>query len=157
MWTKFACQGLHPRSRDLTPIATVVTPQGGDAANAVHAAAGYNYRRLLAWVALLLPAFLAPLIAQTDQKNRPDDFQAPDWRGLQRLHHNRPGYRAANEIASPQPTSQRRSNWSGEAGVNRKQFPTDTAGQIACKKKRCLGDLVGSCQTRKRVVGNKCC
>jgi hypothetical protein len=32
-------------------------------------AAGYNFRRLLAWLALLLAAFLATLIAPTDQKS----------------------------------------------------------------------------------------
>ena len=35
----------------------------GDAANAVLAAAGYNFRRLLAWVAILLRAWLAAFIA----------------------------------------------------------------------------------------------
>ena len=35
----------------------------GDAANAVLAAAGYNFRRLLAWVAILLRACIAMLIA----------------------------------------------------------------------------------------------
>lgn len=39
----------------------------GDAANA-----GYSFRRLLAWPAPFLSAFLAALITQTDQKNRPD-------------------------------------------------------------------------------------
>jgi IS5 family transposase len=46
----------------------------GDAANAVLAAAGYNFRRLLAWLArlaFLLSVFLAALIAQADQKNQP--------------------------------------------------------------------------------------
>jgi hypothetical protein len=33
----------------------------GDAANAVLAAAGYNFRRLLEWLALLLSAILAAL------------------------------------------------------------------------------------------------
>jgi transposase, IS5 family len=41
----------------------------GDAANAVLAAAGYNFRRLLAWLALLLSVFIAVLIAQSGQKN----------------------------------------------------------------------------------------
>jgi transposase, IS5 family len=41
-----------------------------NAANAVLAAAGYNFRRLLAWLALLLSVFIAALIAQTDRKNR---------------------------------------------------------------------------------------
>ena len=35
----------------------------GDAANAVLAAAGYNFRRLLAWLAFLLRAWIAMLIA----------------------------------------------------------------------------------------------
>jgi IS5 family transposase len=35
----------------------------GDAANAVLAAAGYNFRRLLAWLAILLRAWLAAFIA----------------------------------------------------------------------------------------------
>ena len=35
----------------------------GDAANAVLAAAGYNFRRLLAWLAILLRAWLTAIIA----------------------------------------------------------------------------------------------
>ena len=35
----------------------------GDAANAVLAAAGYNFRRLLVWLAILLRAWLAAFIA----------------------------------------------------------------------------------------------
>jgi IS5 family transposase len=35
----------------------------GDAANAVLAAAGYNFRRLLAWLAILLRVWLGALIA----------------------------------------------------------------------------------------------
>ena len=35
----------------------------GDAANAVLATAGYNFRRLLAWLAILLRAWLAAIIA----------------------------------------------------------------------------------------------
>jgi IS5 family transposase len=35
----------------------------GDAANAVLAAAGYNFRRLLAWLPILLRAWLAAIIA----------------------------------------------------------------------------------------------
>jgi IS5 family transposase len=34
----------------------------GDAANAVLAAAGYNFRRLLAWLAIFLRAWLAAII-----------------------------------------------------------------------------------------------
>jgi IS5 family transposase len=34
----------------------------GDAANAVLAAAGYNFRRLLAWLAIFLRAWLAAAI-----------------------------------------------------------------------------------------------
>ena len=41
----------------------------GDAANAVLAAAGYNFRRLLEWLALLLSIILATLIAPADQKS----------------------------------------------------------------------------------------
>ncbi len=37
----------------------------GDAANAVLAAAGYNFRRLLDWLALLLSIILAALNAAT--------------------------------------------------------------------------------------------
>jgi transposase, IS5 family len=40
----------------------------GDAANAVLAAAGYNFRRLLEWLALLLSAILAALTAAADHK-----------------------------------------------------------------------------------------
>ena len=40
----------------------------GDAANAVLAAAGYNFRRLLAWLALLLSAILAAFTAAASQK-----------------------------------------------------------------------------------------
>jgi transposase, IS5 family len=43
--------------------------QQGDAANAVLAAAGYNFRRLLEWLALLLSIILATLIAPADQKS----------------------------------------------------------------------------------------
>ena len=35
----------------------------GDAANAILAAAGYNFRRLLAWLAILLRVWIAMLIA----------------------------------------------------------------------------------------------
>jgi IS5 family transposase len=41
----------------------------GDAANAVLAAAGYNFRRLLEWLALLLSIILAALTAPADQKS----------------------------------------------------------------------------------------
>ena len=43
----------------------------GDAANAVLAAAGYNFRRLLEWLALLLSIILATLTAPADQKSPP--------------------------------------------------------------------------------------
>jgi len=39
----------------------------GDAANAVLAAAGYNFRRLLEWLALLLSIILAALTIPTVQ------------------------------------------------------------------------------------------
>jgi hypothetical protein len=39
----------------------------GDAANAVFAVAGYNFRRLLEWLALLLSIVLATLNAATSQ------------------------------------------------------------------------------------------
>jgi IS5 family transposase len=42
----------------------------GDAANAVLAAAGYNFRRLLAWLALLLSALLFALIAARQPKKQ---------------------------------------------------------------------------------------
>ena len=47
----------------------------GDAANAVLAAAGYNFRRLLEWLALLLSIILAALSAppvRTGRSNRPE-------------------------------------------------------------------------------------
>ena len=40
----------------------------GDAANAVLAAAGYNFRRLLEWLALLLSIILAALTAAASQQ-----------------------------------------------------------------------------------------
>jgi transposase, IS5 family len=43
----------------------------GDAANAVLAAAGYNFRRLLEWLALLLSAILAALSANASQNRLP--------------------------------------------------------------------------------------
>jgi IS5 family transposase len=45
----------------------------GDAANAVLAAAGYNFRRLLAWLAILLRVWLAAVIAAA---NAPIDQSA---------------------------------------------------------------------------------
>jgi IS5 family transposase len=41
----------------------------GDAINAVLAAAGYNFRRLLAWLAFLLSAFCAAMFAATNTNN----------------------------------------------------------------------------------------
>jgi IS5 family transposase len=41
----------------------------GDTANAVLAAAGYNFRRLLAWLALLCAILLAALGAASRSKN----------------------------------------------------------------------------------------
>jgi IS5 family transposase len=41
----------------------------GDAANAVLAAAGYNFRRLLEWLALLLSTILAAFSAEADHKS----------------------------------------------------------------------------------------
>jgi len=46
----------------------------GDAANAVLAAAGYNFRRLLEWLALLLSAILAALKTAATQQ-RPSKFK----------------------------------------------------------------------------------
>jgi transposase, IS5 family len=43
----------------------------GDAINAVLAAAGYNFRRLLAWLAILLLAFLAANARQPNSDNQP--------------------------------------------------------------------------------------
>ena len=43
----------------------------GDAANAVLAAAGYNFRRLLEWLALLLSIILAALTAATSRDSIP--------------------------------------------------------------------------------------
>jgi hypothetical protein len=45
----------------------------GDAANAVLAATGYNFRRLLAWLAILLRVWLAAVIAAA---NAPIDQSA---------------------------------------------------------------------------------
>ena len=39
----------------------------GDAANAVLAAAGYNFRRLLAWLAMIWRVFSAAILAGTVQ------------------------------------------------------------------------------------------
>jgi IS5 family transposase len=47
----------------------------GDAANAVLAAAGYNFRRLLAWLATFLRAWMAAIIATA---NSPLDQRALD-------------------------------------------------------------------------------
>lgn len=41
----------------------------GDAAKAVLAAAGHNFRRLLAWLRLLLRAWLAALVEAGDAPN----------------------------------------------------------------------------------------
>jgi transposase, IS5 family len=46
----------------------------GDAANAVLAAAGHNFRRLLAWLAILLRAWIAALIKPA---NSPLDQTVP--------------------------------------------------------------------------------
>ena len=45
--------------------------QQGDAINAVLAAAGYNFRRLLAWLALLLSSFLFAIARPTTSQNQP--------------------------------------------------------------------------------------
>jgi IS5 family transposase len=45
--------------------------QQGDAINAVLAAAGYNFRRLLAWLALLLFTFLFAHPASGRSENQP--------------------------------------------------------------------------------------
>ena len=45
--------------------------QQGDAINAVLAAAGYNFRRLLAWLELLLIAFLFAMARPTPSRNQP--------------------------------------------------------------------------------------
>jgi IS5 family transposase len=39
----------------------------GDAANAVLAAAGYNFRRLLAWLAMIWRVLSAAILAETEQ------------------------------------------------------------------------------------------
>ena len=44
--------------------------RAGDATNAVLAAAGYNFRRLLAWLALLLSAILAALDRPQPSRNQ---------------------------------------------------------------------------------------
>ena len=71
------CAGARPSSpSSATPrpstawAATILEGVQGDAANAVLAAAGYNFRRLLDWLALLLSAILAALTAAASQ-NRP--------------------------------------------------------------------------------------
>jgi IS5 family transposase len=46
----------------------------GDAADAVLAAAGYNFRRPLAWLAILLRAWIAALVAP---ENSPPDHSVP--------------------------------------------------------------------------------
>ena len=43
----------------------------GDAINAVLAAAGYNFRRLLAWLALFCAVILAALVRPSSSQNRP--------------------------------------------------------------------------------------
>jgi transposase, IS5 family len=45
--------------------------QQGDAINAVLAAAGYNFRRLLAWLALLLSIILLAIARATASQNQP--------------------------------------------------------------------------------------
>ena len=45
--------------------------QRGDATNAVLAAAGYNFRRLLAWLAILLFAFLCAMTRPAASQNQP--------------------------------------------------------------------------------------
>jgi IS5 family transposase len=45
-----------------------LTGTQGDAANAVLAAAGYNFRRLLEWLRLFLRLFLAALAAEPDDQ-----------------------------------------------------------------------------------------
>ena len=45
--------------------------QQGDAINAVLAAAGYNFRRLLAWLQLLLCAFLIAIARPAPSRNQP--------------------------------------------------------------------------------------
>jgi transposase, IS5 family len=45
--------------------------QHGDAINAVLAAAGYNFRRLLAWLALLLATFLVAIAREATSQNQP--------------------------------------------------------------------------------------
>jgi len=45
--------------------------QQGDAANAVLAAAGYNFRRLLAWLELWLSAFLFAMARPAASRNQP--------------------------------------------------------------------------------------
>jgi transposase, IS5 family len=43
----------------------------GDAINAVLAAAGYNFRRLLAWLALLLAAICAAIAPEITEREQP--------------------------------------------------------------------------------------
>jgi IS5 family transposase len=43
----------------------------GDAINAVLTAAGYNFRRLLAWLALLLFVFLTAIAREASRENQP--------------------------------------------------------------------------------------
>ncbi|OJU33641.1 MAG: hypothetical protein BGN99_21795 [Alphaproteobacteria bacterium 65-37] len=45
--------------------------QEGDAANVILAAAGYNFRRLLAWLAFLLSAILITFAAQITSRDQP--------------------------------------------------------------------------------------
>jgi hypothetical protein len=58
----------------------------GDAANAILAAAGYNFRRLLEWLALLLSIILAALTAAASQQRalksaRRRSSRATNYRG----------------------------------------------------------------------------
>jgi hypothetical protein len=57
--------------RASTAWAATTSPTPSDAANAVRAAAGYNFRRLLEWLALLLSLILAALSDPADRKIQP--------------------------------------------------------------------------------------
>ena len=66
----------------------------GDAANAVLAAAGYNFRRLLAWLAILWRVFVTALLADASRRRLPLDrrrltITQPPRRRERRLLHGR--------------------------------------------------------------------
>ena len=77
--TSAAARPSNPSSatpRASTAWAATSSP-AGDAANAVLAAAGYNFRRLLAWLRLLAPSSSTPSAEPTHQKITPPSLSGP--------------------------------------------------------------------------------